>query len=389
MSASRFLRLVARGLLAAALVAVCLTLAGSAPCDDPVTAFEWSPDGSRLAIAVNEAGILAFLGLGPSRIYMVDVPDKEECRAAGPAVVSLEARDIAWTPDGTSLFGSGNVFDAPFTGTPHAKVVRFDPKLCETLGEVEGWFIRPSPDGTRRAYVQASSSQAEGVEPPCASALFVSKMDGSEQARVSASQSVPFLWTCAWSPSGSCLAWTEGHDSPLPPHGPRLTLQVASVGEAAFETRPRWLSDRLVAYARPKFKHPSKPTLSELLLAPTPQLEREVVEYDVESRTTRVLASYTLPWACNYSYWLCGGSGLLFESARRTGEIARWGLASRAWSVIASSDRRLKVRPNPARAGLVAISDGCSVWLSDLEGHRLGTVYPPKQGGDEGAAYHE
>jgi dipeptidyl aminopeptidase/acylaminoacyl peptidase len=140
----------------------------------------WSPDGTKIAFASREGGIVVADGAGRHRFRLTN-----------------RGQEPAWSPDGSQLV---------FTLRGWLHVVRTDGRDLRRL--FPGWDAQWSPDGSRLAFqLRDAGSETDS--------LYVSALDGSERRRLKAGSSYDCLGLpgsshfvhSAWAPDGSRVAY--------------------------------------------------------------------------------------------------------------------------------------------------------------------------------------
>jgi hypothetical protein len=156
-------------------------------CGTP-TSFAWSPEGSRLAVAVAQWSRESAV----EGIYIID-------RAAGKSVHILreqlgcrEQYDLAWSPDGTRI--------AYACAGRRLYLIRADGSNPTSFATgLAGRHSSPSwsPGGNRLAFAVR--------HPAGSSSIYISDVDGSHVHRIADHGTAP-----TWSPNGTTIAYRAG-----------------------------------------------------------------------------------------------------------------------------------------------------------------------------------
>jgi Tol biopolymer transport system component len=144
----------------------------------------WSPDGSRIAVAMARAGAEW------ARVYVVK-PDGSDVRALVDGVGS----QISWSPDSRRFLFSGECGPRGEAGVCISDIDATTSSLMFPGGEAPRW----SPDGARIAFVLNSG-------------ICMIDADGSNQRCLTAPNSNDWLAPSAWSPDGKQIFVQRAHN---------------------------------------------------------------------------------------------------------------------------------------------------------------------------------
>jgi Tol biopolymer transport system component len=164
--------------------------------DGDATAPDWSPDGRRIAFAVDDCSVAIMDADGNNVSLIADDPD-------------LCQSDPSFTPDGTRV-----VFEHfDWLGTGADEVWSMKPDGSDKRSVTGAGAVDPnvSPDGRKLSF-----------KGPPAGALFVQNMDGSGLGQVSPSVSVAYK--SDWAPNGQRIVFSDNSEP-----GPDDAVNIATV----------------------------------------------------------------------------------------------------------------------------------------------------------------
>jgi Tol biopolymer transport system component len=175
-------------------------------CDmnDPwIRSVDWSPDGTRIAYAINDSGG------STAGIYVMDVATEQIERVTRCAKPCVRQDDLDWSPDGSQIAYTQmdhNFCNAPsgFEGSCSIHTVGADGTDLTRLST--GSVVDPvnpswSPDGSAIAF-SGRFSEAGGDW-----FVYTMVLDGSEPSILAPDLPAPEQNLPAWSPDGSAIAF--------------------------------------------------------------------------------------------------------------------------------------------------------------------------------------
>ena len=177
---------------------------------DPwIRSVDWSPDGTRIAYAIYDAGG------STAGIYVMDVATEQIERVTRCAWPCVRQDDIEWSPDGSQIaytqmdhdfcneptaepnggFSSCSIYTVGADGT--------DPTRLSTGSVVDPVNPSWSPGGTAIAFSGGVSERGEGLVRLHDGLV----LDGSQPSRLAPDLPAPRQNLPAWSPDGSAIAF--------------------------------------------------------------------------------------------------------------------------------------------------------------------------------------
>jgi Tol biopolymer transport system component len=169
-----------------------------------ISALEWSPDGTAIAIAVPSSGV-SIIDLATRRSNSI------------PRVGTIEDHGLSWSPDGTrlALASHGGIIVVNADGSDRRVLVDHG-----SPGPEGAW----SPDGTKIAYARMPGpAHRSSLE------VWVIGADGSDPTRLFHGECclLDLWWGPIWSPDGHHIGFYDDADVPF---GSELTVNADGSG---------------------------------------------------------------------------------------------------------------------------------------------------------------
>lgn len=309
----------------------------------------WSPDGTLLALQVDQDG-------RRSGLAVLDPWTGDYRRLA----VADGLRDIAWIPDGTLLTYSRACIGAD--GSIRSRCV-------EVIDAAKGSVVVVVPDASRPVFSPTGGRMAVIRLDLTSNAMFPAVTDLATGA-CSVLSRTPFVMRTGplWSPDGSrvsAVGTPAGEERPslwvwrLGSLQPRqLVAEVDQWGMA-------WSREgRRLVFSAPDREAPAQ--------CPA---RRAFFTVDVMSGEINKLVEYSIPATPAVADWSEDLRSVLLRYRHDTGEtVLMIDVATSAYRAVAEGTKNLKAALFPRDPGLIALADGNEVWVVDQDGHERARV---------------